>query len=376
MRAFRPDACPVQAKFAAARGELAAALIERDAEIDLCLTALVAREHVLLVGPPGCAKSLLLDSLLAWAGGRKFAILLTKFSVPEEVFGPVSVAGLRDDRFVRVTAGKLPEADFAFIDECFKASSAILNTLLKVLNERTFDAGDGVARTVPLKLCLAASNEWPCPETGRELAALFDRFSLRKAVAPIRSQAGRQRLLWTRDHTPKLSTSITPAEVEQAHADALGLPWSDDAREALEAVLRELAKEGVQPGDRRQFRTVGVVQAYAWLCGAAAVEPEHLEVAAHCLWDDPAEQPAKVAQVIARVANPAGMRVSQLLLEAEEVLAAADARDLAAAARAAAKLGEIDKQLAALTGDGRLERARGYVRDQLRRLKLASLEAL
>jgi MoxR-like ATPase len=229
---------------------------------------------------------------------------------------------------------------------------------------------------VPLKLCVAASNEWPCPETGRELAALFDRFSLRKAVAPIRSPAGRQRLLWTRDHTPKLSASVTPAEVEQAHADARALPWTAEAKAALEAILRELAKEGVQPGDRRQFKAVSVVQAYAWLNGAAAVAPEHLEVAAHCLWDDPAEQPQKVAQVIAKVANPAGMRVSPLLLEAEEVLAAADARDLAAAAKAAAKLSEIDKQLAGLTGDGRLERARGYVRDQLRRLKLASLEAL
>src|SRR5262245_22380736 len=169
MRAFRPDACPIQAKFAAARRELADALIERDAEIDLCLTALVAREHVLLVGPPGCAKSLLLDSLLAWAGGTKFSILLTKFSVPEEVFGPVSVAGLKEDRFVRVTAGKLPEADFAYLDEVFKASSAILNTVLRLLNERTYDNGDGVPHRVPLKLCVAASNEWACPETGREL---------------------------------------------------------------------------------------------------------------------------------------------------------------------------------------------------------------
>src|SRR5262249_12973771 len=197
-------------------------------------------EHVLLVGPPGCAKSLLLDSLLAWAGGRKFSILLTKFSVPEELAGPVSVAGLKEDRFVRVTAGKLPEADFAFIVECFKASSAILNTLLRILNERTFDAGDGVPRRVPLQLCLAASNEWPCPETSRELAALFDRFLLRKSVAPIRSQAGRQRLLWTRGHTPELPGSVAAAEVEQAHRDALALPWTGEAKEALEAILREL----------------------------------------------------------------------------------------------------------------------------------------
>src|SRR5207248_7544977 len=153
-----------------------------------------------------------------------------------------------------------------------------------------------------------------------------------------------------------------------------GLPWADDAREALEAVLRELAKEGVRPGDRRQFKAVSAVQAYAYLSGAEAVSPEHLEAAAHTLWDDPLEQPATVAKVIAKVANPAGMRVSQLLLEAEEVLAGADVRDLAQAAAAAAKLAEIDRQLAALKGDGRLGRARGYVREQLRKLKLASIE--
>lgn len=82
-----PDACPVQAEFAAAQSELAAALIERDEEIDPSLTALVAGEHLLLVSSPGCAKSLLLVSILDWTGGSKFSMLLTKFSVPGEVFG-------------------------------------------------------------------------------------------------------------------------------------------------------------------------------------------------------------------------------------------------------------------------------------------------
>ncbi len=376
MRVFRPDPGAPREKVARARRELSAALVERDQEVDLVLTALLAREHVLLVSPPGCAKSLLADSLLAWAGGTKFSILLTKFSVPEEVFGPVSLAGLKEDRYVRVTAGKLPQADFAFLDEVFKASSAILNALLKVLNERTYDAGDGVARAVPLQLCVAASNEWPCPETARELAALFDRFTLRKAVVPIRSAAGRNRLLWADDLTPKLTTAITQAELAQAQREACAMAWTDDAKVALEAVLRELAKEGVRPGDRRQVKSVAAVRAYAYLCGADAVEPEHLEIAVHALWDDPAEQPQVVARVIARVANPVGMRVNQLLLEADEVLAGAEVRDLGEAAKAAAKLSEIDKQLAGLTGDGRLERARSHVREQLKQLKLASIESL
>jgi len=203
------DIVGVREKFALVRKELAAALIEREDEIDLVLTALIANEHVLLVGPPGCGKSLLLDSVLSWTGGKKFSILLTKFTTIEEVMGPVSLAALKEDRYVRVTGGKLPEADFAFVDEVMKASSAILNCLLKILNERVFDVGDGVARKVPLKLCLAASNEWASPETGKELAALSDRFLLRKTVASIRSQVGRQRLLWTREHAPKLSTMIS-----------------------------------------------------------------------------------------------------------------------------------------------------------------------
>jgi MoxR-like ATPase len=369
-------ACPLQAKFATARREMAEALIERDGEIDLVLTGLVARENVLLVGPPGCAKSLLLDSLMAWMKGRKFSILLNRFSCPEELLGPISVSGLKSDCYRRVTTGKLPEADLAFIDECMKGSSAILNTMLKLLNERTYEVGDGTTVKVPLKLAVAASNEWPSPETGKELAALLDRFCLRKSVRPILTASGRQRLLWGGDHTPKLSTSITPAEVDDAHARAMALPWTDEAKQALEQIVRELHKEGIQPGDRRQFKAIGVAKAFAWLDGADRVEPEHLEVLASVLWDSPEEQPEKVAQVIARIANPTGMRLNQLLLECEQVLASTDVRNLAQAAGAAAKLGEIERQLASLEADGRVERARAYVKEQIRKIKVASIEAI
>src|SRR5687767_8598106 len=105
MRLVSPaDTDPLQSKFRAARDALAAGLVERDDEIDLVLCALIAQEHVLLVGPPGLGKSLLLDSVLRWLGGRKFSLLLTRFTTPEEVLGPVSVKGLTEDRFTRVTA--------------------------------------------------------------------------------------------------------------------------------------------------------------------------------------------------------------------------------------------------------------------------------
>jgi MoxR-like ATPase len=303
------------------------------------------------------------------------AMVVTRW-LPTSLLGPISVAGLKSDVYRRVTTGKLPEADLFFADELFKASSAILNVMLKILNERTYEVGDGTTVKVPLKLAVAASNEWPSPETGKELSALFDRFALRKSVRPILTASGRQRLLWGGDHTPKLSTSVTPAEVDDAHEKAMALPWSDETRESMEAILRELHKEGVQPGDRRQYKAVGVAKAFAWLDGSDKVEPEHLEVLQHVLWDSPEEQPEKVAQVIARIANPTGMRLNQLLLECEQVLSSTDVRNLAQAATATAKLGEIDRQLASLKGNGRVERARTYLKEQIRKIKVASIEAI
>src|SRR5437667_10497817 len=114
---------------------------------------------------------------MGWTSGRRFTALLTKFTSPEELFGAISVQGLKEDKYRRVTTGKLPEAELAFLDEVYKASSAILNTLLRILNERVFENGDGTFVRVPLKLCVGASNEWPhSQEGGKELAALFDRF--------------------------------------------------------------------------------------------------------------------------------------------------------------------------------------------------------
>ena len=371
------DACPVQAKFLTTRRELCSSLVERDGEVDVVLTALVCNEHPLLVGPPGTAKSLLLDALMAWTSGRRFSALLTKFTTPDELFGPISVRGLKEDVYRRVTTGKMPEAHLCFLDEVFKASSAILNTLLRILNERVYEDGDGTPARVPLLLCVSASNEWPDPQDGgKELAAVFDRFLFRRTVRPILSRAGRHRLLWVRDHAPKLSTSITPEEVHKARADSLSLPWSDDARGALETILEELSKEGIHPGDRRQHKAVSAAQAFAYLDGACRVEPEHLEILASVLWDDPQEQPQKCASVIAKIANPVGMRVNGLLMEAEQILAGCDVRNLGQAATATAKLGEIDKTLGTLKGDGRVGRARTYVREQVRRLKLASLDSI
>lgn len=164
--------------------ELSASLIEREEVIRAALIALLARQHLVILGPPGTAKSQLVTALASrispanGTGLKSFNYLMTRFTTPEELFGPVSVQALKQDEYRRVTTGKLVEAELAFLDEIFKASSAILNALLKITNERTFSNGNQEI-TVPLLSLFAASNELP---QGNELEALWDRFLLRMRV--------------------------------------------------------------------------------------------------------------------------------------------------------------------------------------------------
>lgn len=366
-----------QEKFNAFRLDLQKALIERDDEIDVVLCGLIAQETVLLVGAPGTAKSLMCDSVTEWMHGTSFSVLFSKYTTPEEVYGPISVLGLKTDDYRRLTNAMLPEAEVAFLDEIFKASSAILNTLLRILNERRYRNGKTDSK-VPLRFAVAASNEWPGDgEGGKELTALFDRFLLRKKVKPVVSAQGKARLRWDRDHKPKLSCNITAKEIDQARTEAMALPWTDEAHEAFDRICSEINQAGVFPGDRRQYKAVNVCQAFAYLAGADKVEPAHLEVLSHVLWDDPAEQPEKVAQVVSRVANPVGMKVNELLGEVEQVLAAANLADLGQAATAAKKLSDVVKKLKDISGgNGRVARALDYVKGEIKRIKAASMNAI
>jgi MoxR-like ATPase len=354
----RPRKLTVQEKFMRTRKEIAEGLVEREEEIDVVLTALICQENPLLVGPPGTAKSLLLDSVVRWLGGgaKSFSLLLNKFSVPEEVFGPYSIKGLKSDRFQRVTTNRLPEADVAFLDEIFKASSAILNTTLKILNERKFENGDGTYRDCPLKICVSASNEWP---DGQELGALFDRFLFRKTVRPV-SKSGRKRLLQDNDLEPHLTTSISPDELEKAFDEASCLQLTADAWDALSRILDELNTEGIFPGDRRQRKSVMAAKAYAYLCGAEEVEPEHLEILAHVLWEDPTEQPKKTGQIVARIANPIAHAINEKLAQVTDVLKKNKATD------AVPKLQQIQKELKQMADHPRKEMALAIVSKEIK----------
>src|SRR5438067_273333 len=181
--------------------------VGRDEVVDLIALALVAGEHLFLHGPPGTAKSALIRHFARAVRGRYFEYMLTRFSEPNEIFGPIDIAQLREGRVATVTTGMLPEAEFVFLDELFNANSAILNNLLTVLNERLYRRG-AETHQLPLLSLFSASNHLPDEDA---LRALFDRFLLRCHVANLKREE-MPRLLhagWALETSPAVQSSVT-----------------------------------------------------------------------------------------------------------------------------------------------------------------------
>jgi len=268
---------------------------ERDAEINGSLLALLSGEHVLLLGPPGTAKTLLANKICETIeGGNFFHYLLTRFSTPEEVFGPLSLKALERDEFSRRVEGYLPTAHIALLDEIFKANSSILNSLLTVLNERKYHNGKEVM-DVPLFSVFGASNE--LPEEDENLEALYDRFLFRFRVDYIQHEENLERLIFenTEDFVP--STKLNIEEMREIQERARNLPVDPEVRTIVKGLRRELKNSNIFVSDRRWKKIVNVLRVASAVNGHSSVNRMTVVLLQHVLWDVP-EQKETIRKLI------------------------------------------------------------------------------
>ncbi|WP_369941564.1 AAA family ATPase [Xanthomonas medicagonis] len=350
-------------------------LVERHQLAELMVLAAIAEEHLLIVGPPGTAKSAVVRRVAAALGGRYFEYLLGRFTEPSELFGPVDLRKLREGLVETDVAGMLPEAEIAFLDEVFLGSTAILNTLLGVLNERRFRRGH-TDLACPLRLCVGAANALP---EDASLAAFADRFLLHLFVDAVPDHQLEALLAggWQAERTEVLHVAdladldLLAGQVRQVRMD--------EARSALAQAVRTLRAAGLALSDRRIVKTQRLVAAATVLAGRSVATEADLWPLFYVMPTREAQATAQDAlrDTLALAANPTLLaaveqaalqplsRVARLLEAAQRCLA--DDADAGADARAAADavLREIDANFTAASMPHELAAARARLIERI-----------
>ncbi len=263
---------------------------EREEVIAVSLLAALADQNIFLLGPPGTAKSLISRRLShAFEIKSYFEYLMQRFSTPEEVFGPVSISELKKDNYIRKTEGFLPKSDFAFLDEIWKSSPAILNTLLTIINEKIFRNGQNIEK-VPLKVLVSASNETPPDNQGLE--ALYDRFLVRLHVPPMNEKNSFESLLQSSPTQEKVDLPkeilITQDEWELWQLEFEEIKLSSETLNVIHDIRRSFSEKGeeldVYVSDRRWQRASMLLKAAAFFCGRKETNLVDTLLLRHCLW--------------------------------------------------------------------------------------------
>lgn len=322
-------------------GEMNRGIYEKETEISLSLLAALAGESIILLGPPGVAKSMVARQLkTAFRDAQSFEYLMSRFSTPDEIFGPVSIQKLKtSDTYERAVEGYLPTADVVFLDEIWKAGPAIQNTLLTVINEKIFRNGNREMH-LPLKLLVAASNELPAK--GEGLEALWDRFVIRIESRPIKLEKNFRAMLLD-SHADFLgptdftdSTDFSGFTGGLGHADfADNADFSDlkitaeeyaewaekickigvkeEVLDAISAIRKSLRavnvdeaaeRRNIYVSDRRWKNIVRLLRTSAFMQDREEVDICDLLPICHCLWQEPEERDAIRNIVIRALFSP------------------------------------------------------------------------
>ena len=301
---------------------------ERDETIAVSFLAALSDQNVFLFGPPGTAKSLIARRLShAFETSSYFEYLMHRFSTPEDVFGPVSITELKKDNFLRKTEGFLPRADFAFLDEIWKSSPAILNTLLTITNEKLFRNGAEI-EAAPLKALIAASNETPPP--GQGLEALYDRFLVRLDVSPMKEKGNFELLLNAQPTRAELELSdglaIKHEEWEQWCKDIHAIKLSQETLNVIHDIRLTFEEKGkeldVYVSDRRWQKAAIFLKAAAFFCERKETNLADTLLLRHCLWTtkENREEVVKIVENAVRNCGfETGFSLSEIDYEKEEL---------------------------------------------------------
>ena len=305
-------------------------IYEKETEISLSLLAALAGESIILLGPPGVAKSMVARQLkTAFRDAQSFEYLMSRFSTPDEIFGPVSIQKLKtSDTYERAVEGYLPTADVVFLDEIWKAGPAIQNTLLTVINEKIFRNGNREMH-LPLKLLVAASNELPAK--GEGLEALWDRFVIRIESRSIKLEMNFRAMLLDShadfsDSADFSGQKITAEEYAEWAEKICKIGVKEEVLDAISAIRKSLRavnvdeaaeRRNIYVSDRRWKNIVRLLRTSAFMQDREEVDICDLLPIYHCLWQEPEERDAIRSIVIRALFSP----FAEKLVEMKNALA-------------------------------------------------------